>query len=173
VTATDNCGGTVTPVLQETQSNPGSSCNNVITRTWTATDSCGNTATASQRITVNDTTRPTLSGVPADPTVQCLTNVPPPAAVTATDNCGGPVTVVVQDTQSNLGSSCNNVLTRTWTATDGCGNSATTSQHISVNDTTPPALNGVPGGLTVQCLTNVPPAAVAAANDNVGGIIPV
>src|SRR5439155_13022957 len=139
---------TVTVVVQDTQSNPGSSCNNVITRAWTATDRCGNAATASQRITVNDTTPPVLSGVPGDLTVQCLGNVPAPAAVTATDNCDGALTPVFQQTESNPGSSCNNVITRMWTATDSCGNVAAASQHISFNDTTPPALRGVPGDPT-------------------------
>ncbi|MFZ1453206.1 MAG: PA domain-containing protein [Ferruginibacter sp.] len=43
--------------------------------TWTATDQCGNTTTASQTITVADTTGPTLT-VPADTTLQCTDPLP-------------------------------------------------------------------------------------------------
>ena len=42
-----------------------------LTRVWTATDNCGNVATATQVITVQDTTDPVLVGVPADATVEC------------------------------------------------------------------------------------------------------
>ena len=39
--------------------------------------------------------------------------------VTATDNCGGAVTVTfVSDVATNGTSSCNNVITRTYVATD-------------------------------------------------------
>lgn len=62
VTATDNCDGSVPVRFSETQSNPGSSCSNTITRTWTANDSSGNTNSCSQTITVNDVTPPMLAG---------------------------------------------------------------------------------------------------------------
>src|SRR5205814_797801 len=108
VTASDNCGGA--PVqFNEIQTRPGSSCNNVLTRTWTATDACGNSASCTQTITVNDTTAPVLSGCPAAPaSYQCLAEVPAPAIVIASDNCGGPAPVHFTETQSKPGSSCNN-----------------------------------------------------------------
>src|SRR5258708_36000894 len=45
--------------------------NYTLTRTWTATDTCGNVASSSQVITVQDTAKPVLVGVPADVTVAC------------------------------------------------------------------------------------------------------
>ena len=51
-------------------------CPIIVTRTFTITDSCGNSATASQTITVQDTTPPTVS-VPADITIECGQEIPP------------------------------------------------------------------------------------------------
>src|SRR5438477_1633488 len=124
-------------MFTETQSNPGASCNNVITRSCTATDTCRDLPSFPTRRSSDLTTAPVLSGCPS-PTlsVQCLSGVPAAATVTAMDNCSGVVPVTFNETQSNPGSSCNNVITRTWTAVDSCGNTASCSQTITVNDTT-------------------------------------
>jgi uncharacterized protein affecting Mg2+/Co2+ transport len=172
VTASDNCDPSVVVNFSVTQSNPGSSCNNTITRTWTATDSSGNTASCSQTITVNDATKPVLSGVPAAATYFCLSAVPAAPTVTATDNCGGSVTVSYNQTQSNPGSSCNNTITRTWTATDSCGNTTTSNQVIIVNDIIPPSITSFPSNMAVACASAVPTASTNAmsATDNCGAV---
>ena len=54
--------------------------------TFTATDDAGNSASASQTITVQDTTAPEFT-VPADYTVECSDEMPMDDAV-ASDNCG-------------------------------------------------------------------------------------
>src|SRR5437899_12936144 len=56
---------------------------------------CGNHSECVQTITVNDTTAPVITQCAPDATVQCASLVPAAndSAVTATDNCGGPVTV--------------------------------------------------------------------------------
>ncbi len=167
VTAEDNCDGLLPVDFSEDQSNPDSNCNNTITRTWTATDFCGNTASCTQVITVNDTTPPVLSGCPDNATFQCLADVPPPADVTAEDNCDGPLTPVFSENQTNPDSSCNNVITRTWRAEDSCGNFASCTQVITVNDTTGPVLTGCPSGQTLQC--NTPFDFTVTADDNCDG----
>ena len=43
-----------------------------IERTFTATDDCGNSTSATQTITVEDTTAPEFTSVPADYTAECL-----------------------------------------------------------------------------------------------------
>ena len=69
-TATDNCGMvTIEEVADTTYSCPNSY---VVTRTFTATDECGNDSTATQTITIQDTTNPMLT-IPADYTVECTT----------------------------------------------------------------------------------------------------
>jgi hypothetical protein len=88
-----------------------------------------------------DHTPPLLSGCPADTSVECADDVPAPAAVTANDNCDGVVAVdLEEDTKPG---DCPNrlTITRTWTATDACDNSAMCSQTITVDDTTPPTID--------------------------------
>lgn len=111
----------------------------VITRTWIATDECGNRATAVQTITVQDTRPPTISG-PPDRLLECPADTRPSATGTATaqDGCSQ-AAVTYSDSVSNLcGGS--KVITRTWTATDACGNVARTVQTIRVQDTTAPMI---------------------------------
>jgi len=112
-----------------------------ITRTWTATDCAGNTASATQVITVVDTTDPVLVGVPADVTVECSA-IPDPAVVTATDNCDqAPVVGLVVNSTVNCGQG---TITRTWTATDCAGNTSSATQVITVVDTTDPEITCPP-----------------------------
>jgi hypothetical protein len=165
VTATDNCD-TITPTFTETMEG---TCPKIITRTWRAEDAAGNSTTATRTVTVNDTIPPVLSGVPGNITVQCLADAPTDT-VTATDNCDGTIPVTFTETQSNPGSSCNNVITRTWRAEDACGNSVTATRTITVNDTTPPVIT-CPANQTVSagadCTATVNPG-TATATDNCG-----
>lgn len=162
VTAADNCDANVDVTLTETSTG---SCPEVITRTWTATDACGNSSSASQTITVVDTTAPDLLGVPLSTTVEC-DSVPAPANVDATDICDSAPSVSFTETSAG---SCPEVITRTWTATDACGNSSSASQTIAVVDTTAPMLTGVPMGATVEC-DAVPAPANVGALDNCDGM---
>jgi hypothetical protein len=170
VTATDNCDTSLEVKFKESKNG---SCPTIITREWETTDDCGNTATGKQIITVNDTKAPVLSSTPGDMNLQCFTAVPAAPTITATDQCDTSVQVDFKQTESNPGSSCNNVITRTWTAKDDCGNEVSHTQKITVNDTTPPVLSATPGNLTVQCLADVPAAPTITANDACSGAVPV
>jgi ribosomal protein S26 len=177
VSATDNCGGTVTVTVDDAITNQSCANRYTITRTWTATDVCGNSSTSSQTITVNDQTPPVITGTPQNITVSCASAVPQSSntAVSATDNCGGIVTVTVDDVISNQSCANRYTITRTWTATDVCGNSSTSSQTITVNDQTPPVISGTPQNLTVSCASAVPQSSNTAvsATDNCGGNVTV
>src|SRR5204862_3246564 len=62
---------------------------------------------------------------------------PPPANVTATDNCDtNPVVTFSAVTNG----ACPFIITRTWVARDFCGNLTTNRQVITVLDTIPPVL---------------------------------
>src|SRR5712672_3381648 len=104
-----------------------------------ATDACGNhSATVTQTITAADTHAPTIGTVPANSTIDC-TATPSFTAPTATDDCSGATINLVGSTTT--GNSCVRVYTRSWDATDACGNnSATRTQIITVRDITPPTI---------------------------------
>src|SRR5205823_296058 len=162
VSATDNCGGTVT-VSHDADQITNQTCPNryTITRTYHATDSCNNSSSRSQTITVNDTTAPTINTFPSNTTVSCASAVPTPnnSSVSATDNCNGTVTISHDADQITPGS-CNNrySISRTYHATDSCGNSSSRSQTITVDDETAPVINTYPADTTVSCASAVAPA---------------
>ncbi len=156
-TATDNCND-VTMTSSDVVT--GDSCETVITRTWRATDVCGNASSCVQTITIVDTTAPVLT-VPADVTHECDEEVVYGEA-TATDNCND-VTVSSEDLVE--GDLCETVITRTWTATDACGNTASGVQTITIVDTTDPVLFDVPADETVEC-DAIPAPPTVTVEDN-------
>jgi len=162
VSATDNCSDAFVQLNERIESG---ACDGsfVVVRTWTATDECDNQTVGIQRITVRDTTAPVLSGVPADETVECE-SIPQPPAVTASDNCSDAMVALHESV--NTGDCADGfTITRTWTATDACGNQSSQSQVLTVRDTTAPLLAGVPADETVEC-DAVPDPAPVAATDN-------
>jgi hypothetical protein len=123
-TATDACGTpTITSALGSITTN---GCQRSQTRTYTATDGCGNKATCTQVFTWTVDVTPPVITCAANKSIACSTAVEftPP---TATDVCDGTPTITIVSTVVN-----GNVHTRTWKATDDCGNSATCSQVITV-----------------------------------------
>src|SRR5204862_5601648 len=119
----------------------------------------GQTATCTQTITVNDTTAPTINTFPADTTVQCASAVPPAdnSSVSATDNCGGTVTIT-HDADQITNQTCPNryTITSTYHATDSCNNSSNRSQTITVNEANARASNTFPSHTTVSCASAAP-----------------
>jgi hypothetical protein len=138
-TATDNCDDA--PVITFSDSVSGS-CPGIIERTWTATDASGKSNSCMQVITVADTTQPSIT-CPADVTLECPadTSVAANGTATGSDSCGG-VIITHSDTWAPA---CGNTgtLTRIWTATDECGNSAICVQTITVVDTSNPVIIGL------------------------------
>ena len=154
----DNCN--LTPVT----ATPGvitGSCSKSQTWTVTATDGCGNTAECQVTYTwSSDLNPPTIAtpegadvNINCNPTAQDIEDafVPP----VFTDDCGIPT--VTMNTVHN-GAECSQSETRTWTATDGCGNTATTSQEVSYTVDTQDPLLTCPGSLTAECSIDEQPA---------------
>ena len=144
-TAVDNCVGDVTGTTSDplTYIEQG-----VYTIHWSFTDGHGNTSTGTQKVTVLDDTKPTITA-PADVAVttntDCTaTGVDLGTPVTA-DNCI--VASVSNDhtsTTYTLG-----VTTVTWTVTDGVGNTATVTQKVTVTDNVKPTITA-PADFTVN-----------------------
>jgi hypothetical protein len=127
--------------------------------TVTCTGSAG--PSCSFNVTVNDTQNPTVIA-PADASYQCADEVPAasPSQATASDNCGTPTVTVSQTTNGGAGSTANPlIITRTYTATDGVGLTASASQTINVIDNTLPAIT-CPADITVDAPTGTCSASV-------------
>ena len=149
--ASDDCGGT-TITFSDVQVSGGCLLPvGAYLRTYTATDDCGNTSTSEQIVTLIDDTAPVIT-VPADYTttadaLDCSADISSSAAgmASATDNCDADVEITYVDgdwsytcTGDDDTTEGTRTLTRTWTATDDCGNSSSGTQSITVTDETAP-----------------------------------
>jgi hypothetical protein len=120
------------------------------TVTCTATDAAGNTATQTFDVKVQDTTAPTLSGVPSNQTAEATdahgatVSYALPTASDAVDPSPTVTCVPASGTTFALGTT-----TVSCTATDASGNtSAPQTFTVTVQDTTPPTVT-VPSNMTV------------------------
>lgn len=143
--ATDKC--TASPVISFSEASTQSSditksahYNYTITRTWVAKDAGNNTSTASQTITVQDKTAPVIT-VPANINVgnsQDVCGATVNFTVTATDNCGSPVTLTYSKNSGSVFST--GTTTVTVTAKDVSGNTSTKNFTVTVTDTQKPSV---------------------------------
>ena len=153
VTATDNCSDVTITFEDVTTGQPCPNASSVV-RTYTATDACGNSSTISQVVTIEPQAGVdiTFTFIPQDASVGCGSN-PAFGTPTAVTNCpDGVVNIVFSDATSG---DCSGTFsaTRTFTATDNCGNVATASQTITTDaDTEAPVFAGTnPTSITADC----------------------
>jgi hypothetical protein len=138
-----------------------------IVRTWTATDADGNSSECDQTVEVSDTVAPGIT-CPSSVAVDCAnvsasndatciddlvaalsaTSPGTTGAATATDLCDYSPTITFADV---CPPGCPQVLTRTWTATDSCGNSSDCEQEITFTDTQGPVI-ACPADVAVPCV---------------------
>jgi hypothetical protein len=137
-------------------------CGEVVTRTWTATNFCGNSVTVIQVLTSYDDVAPVVEYATPDMTISCSDEIPE-IEVIFVDNCDSELTLTV-NTQIE-GSGCNIQITKTCVATDDCGNSISSTTVITIVDTTPPLLIGVPSDITLECGEEVSDAIVFATDN--------
>ena len=158
----DNCSTPTVAFISDVTSS--GACPITITRTYSVTDACNNAIILTQIITVNDITPPTASN-PANFSVECSSLIPTadPSVITdEADNCSTPIVAYVSDV-SNTGS-CPEVITRTYSVTDDCGNVTLLTQNITIEDTTPPTAS-VPAPINVQCIADVPAPDITLISD--------
>ncbi len=165
ITATDNCSADDALTITSSDMGNATGCN--MTRTWTVTDECGNSATATVDLSNGgaDTTPPNFTFIPDSKTIDCNSNADF-GTPTATDANG----VTITHTDEEIASDCANgkSVTRTWTATDECGNSSTASQTISFSDNEAPTFTYLPIDLTLHCDGDLT-IPMATATDNCSG----
>ncbi|UOK41811.1 MULTISPECIES: gliding motility-associated C-terminal domain-containing protein [Flavobacterium] len=164
LTATDTCAGEITVMGVDTTTPGNCPSSYIITRRWTFADPCGNSDSVSQTITVRDTTPPIIQPLPAATTIDCKAQ-PQFAQAVAADNCNLPVTLTHRDVITPGQCPGSYSITRTWTATDACGNPANASQTINVQDTTPPVFSALPGETTIDCKQQVQFSQAQATDD--------
>ncbi|MEM7572917.1 MAG: HYR domain-containing protein, partial [Bacteroidota bacterium] len=152
---TDSCGDVIRSALTIIPGNSACPEDTVfITRTYFLQDQEGNMDQCMQTFTTISNNGPTIT-CPDDDFIDCDAGAPVVSAdnATAVFECSSfgaspsnSVTVsapVVDGTPGEVGTT----YTYTYTATDGCGRSASCEQVITVQDTVPP---------TIECITEVP-----------------
>ena len=150
-TAEDVCSG-VTVSFADSEGESNCTGMAVITRTFTATDGCGNVSTAVQMITRVDTQAP--AGSVTDETLTCdaydaSTEF---GSAEATDNCMSVIAIAWSEASSTQeGSNGCFVVEREYTFTDGCGNSSSAIQTITVTDDVAPVMDEVVAAVELQC----------------------
>jgi hypothetical protein len=130
LSATDNCS---TAFVTFTDAISSSTCEQVHTRTWTATDANGNVATTQQIIVAKDEDAPFFNFVPANKEQDCMASIQFGLPL-AGDLCG---TVTITQTDVTTAPICGNsgqIITRTWSAFDVCGNVTTATQSIKISE---------------------------------------
>ncbi|MGB1481681.1 MAG: hypothetical protein ACPG66_09960, partial [Flavobacteriales bacterium] len=167
--ATDNCGSITIDLVTDTIAGNAAG-NYTITRTFTATDDAGNSTTATQTITVEDTTAPEFTFVPEDATYECSDsdNILYEDAI-ASDNCGE-VTISLSTQTIETDAEGDYTIERTFTATDDAGNSTSVTQVITVQDTTAPVFTSTPSDVTIECTEMVPVDIFVSAEDACGNV---
>ena len=98
--------------------------------------------------------------------MECIGDVPAADITVVTDeadNCTvNPMVAFVSDVSD--GNTCPEVITRTYSITDDCGNTITVTQTITVDDTTNPTASN-PAPVTVECIGDVPAADITVVTD--------
>ena len=164
-TGTASCSAAVITFSDVSTQGTGCSASNfTITRTWTSTDACNRMTSCDQIITVVDSS-PAVITCPADVTVECDQSTDPAATGMATatgDNCAADADLVITftDVSTQGAAGCDQfefMITRTWTATDPCGNATSCDQIITVESTTPSVIT-CPANVTIACDADTSPA---------------
>jgi hypothetical protein len=95
---------------------------------WVATDVCGNSSSLSFCVRIMDDIPPVFDQIPGDTAIICAPL--PLAEVMHAIDPAQPMSIVYSESITPGGGQGVNIVTRTWTATDACGNTTIVVQHI-------------------------------------------
>ncbi|MDD5150936.1 MAG: SprB repeat-containing protein, partial [Flavobacterium sp.] len=141
-------------------------------QTFTITDNNGCSTTVDATIIDGDNTPPTISQLPDVTTIDCPAT-PLFTQASATDNIDPSPIVTFNDVTTPGNCAGSYSVTRTWTFTDACGNTSSTTQTINVIDDVAPLAPENPATLNVACASEVPAMTSLTATDNCNGDITV
>ena len=128
------------------------------TVTWSVSDLASNTSVSFQRVTVEDNISPSITPPPNIISNSCVIILGIP---TVNDNCSFTFS---NDAPSSFPTG---TTTITWTASDTFGNTVTSTQLVTFNDTTEPTINIQSDNITV----NSDLGSCFATNVNLGSIL--
>ncbi|MBP6185203.1 MAG: gliding motility-associated C-terminal domain-containing protein [Saprospiraceae bacterium] len=149
----DNCDSNVTITFDESKMEGDCLSDGYfvkLTCTWTAEDNCGNTNTFTVYVLVTDTLSPVFVNAPTSITLECTDSIPSSAGVTVTDNCDDEVPIMFDEVIQPGVCPQAYTITRTWRATDECGNAAVHTQVITIEDSAAPVISNVPADVTIN-----------------------
>lgn len=131
VGASDNCDGNITPSCEPSDIT-AIGCKRSQTFTLTATDDCGNHTDCAVTYTWTIDNPPVIT-CPATLNLLCGQSTAPSVYPTATDDCGAVPTFSYQDVSipATCGGTAGSAYSRVWTATGGCGLTASCTQTVT------------------------------------------
>ncbi len=160
---------TSTESLTPVADNNGPFTVGIHTITWSATDAAGNIGSATQSVTITDTTAPIVTA-PDDITSEAtgISTTINLGSATAVDSVDGSLTPSADQT----GSFGVGTHTVTWSVTDNAGNQGSATQTVTVTDMTAPVVTP-PADITVTATgtTTSVSLGTATATDLVDGVL--
>ena len=140
---TDNCDSSpaITHTVQGTLTR---GCNNTVTADFTATDSCGQSTSSPATFTISDTQAPFINTQASPSFAECTTNgadvttfndwVTSHGGASAVDACNGNTLTWTPLSVAAPSNKCNTTVNVTFTVTDPCGKSNSTSSSFNFRD---------------------------------------
>jgi hypothetical protein len=122
----------LSPTVSVDNSGPFPVASTVVT--WTATDASGNSASATQTVTVTDTTAPVITVLGSDPATVDVGSVYSDAGATATDIVDGDLTPSITSTGLPIDTSQPGSFLVTYSVSDTAGNNAQATLTVNVID---------------------------------------
>ncbi|MEZ5056958.1 MAG: T9SS type A sorting domain-containing protein [Saprospiraceae bacterium] len=168
------CGdGTLQLVSVVKDAGPVNLCNASFTLTWQVNNGCGESSDPFiSKVDVNDNTAPSFSSFAADVQVTCYPDLLAYTNQLAfADNCSGNMVNLFITESTNGGAGCVSdpeIITRTYTIEDECGNSYAQDQIITLIDDEAPVFTNAPQNAFYTCIDDVPLANPANATAQSG-----
>jgi len=178
-TASDNTELDSLSFLMIEELSDGNTCPKIVSRTYQISDIHGNTSSCTQEILIHDITPPSFDEVPSNLNISCNLEEFPPfqsfsnfleAHGDTSDNCAvdtSSFTLVSEISDNGFNPE---VVTRTYSISDLCGNTAHFDHIITIQDTEPPNVIGLDTEINlVNGQVNIQPADVNnGSTDNCG-----